>query len=76
MSTVAVPHNAVPRSSLTVPSWHVDTLLPTEPRGAPATYGLSCKLLSESLPEVSAPRVVLAKAPDFYSLELATELVN
>ena len=31
MSTIAVPHNAVPRSSLTVPSWHVDTLLPTEP---------------------------------------------
>ena len=30
MSTVAVPHNAVPRSHLTVPSWHVDTLLPTE----------------------------------------------
>lgn len=31
MSTIAVPHNAVPRSALTVPSWHVDTLLPTEP---------------------------------------------
>ena len=52
------------------------TCLPWEPSGAPSQYTASGRLLAESLPEVHAPKVLLRETPDYYTNELAAELIE